>query len=83
VRADLRETALGSRAEAIEHRASDRELENAVAEELEALVRLGAILGPRRMREDLLEPVGRQLCDQASELVEPGAVTDDLSPGER
>jgi hypothetical protein len=80
---DLRETALRSRAEAVEYRARDRQLEDAVAEELQPLVRLGAVLGPRRMREDLLEPVGRQFRDQATELVQPGAVTDDLSPGER
>jgi len=69
VRADLRQTPFRSRLEAVEHCPSDRQLEDAVAEELQALVRLGAVLGPRRVREGLLEPVGGQLCDQATELV--------------
>ena len=72
VRPDLREPPLGGCAEAVEHGARDRELEDAVAEELEPLVRRRAVLGPRRMREHLLEPVGRQLRDQAAELVRPG-----------
>jgi hypothetical protein len=83
VGADLRQTTFRSSREAVEDCARDRQLEDAVAEELQALVRLGAVFRPRRVREDLLEPVGRQLCDQAAELVQPGAVTDDLSLGER
>ena len=72
VRPDLRESPLGRLAEAVEHRARDRELEDAVAEELEPLVRVGAVLDPRGVREDLLEPLGRKLRDQAAELVRPG-----------
>jgi len=69
---DLGETPLRGRAETIEDSARDRELEDAVAEELEALVRCRAVVGPRGMREYLLEPVGRQLVDQAAELGRPG-----------
>jgi len=69
---DLGETPLRGRAETIEDSARDRELEDAVAEELEALVRCRAVVGPRSMREYLLEPVGRQLVDQAAELGRPG-----------
>jgi hypothetical protein len=56
VGADLRETALRGLAETIEYRTRDRELEDAVPEELEALVRLGSVLRPGRVGEDLLEP---------------------------
>jgi hypothetical protein len=69
VRADLREPSLRGVAEAVEDRTGDRQLEDAVAEELEALVREGAVVGPRRVREDLLETRVRQLRDQAAELL--------------
>jgi hypothetical protein len=72
VRADLGQTSLGGRTEAVEDRAGDRELEDAVPEELEALVRLRAIFRPGRVGEDLLEPARRQLPDQAAELGRPG-----------
>ena len=49
-----------------------RELENAVAQELEPLVRRRAVVRPRGVREHLLEPVGRKLVDQAAELGRPG-----------
>lgn len=68
VRPDLGEPSLGRVSEAIEDRARDRELENAVAEELEPLVGGGAVVRPRRVRKDLLEPVRRQLGDQPAEL---------------
>ena len=74
VGADLREPPLGRVAEAVEDRSRDRELEDAVAEELEALVRGRRVLRPRGVREDLLEPVGGQLRDQAAELVQPRPV---------
>ena len=82
MRPNLRQPPFRRSGEAVEHRARDRELEDAVAEELEPLVRLGAILGPRSMREHLLEPVFRQLPDQSAELVRPGVSTS-LSPGAR
>ena len=69
VRANLREPSLGCVAEAVEDGARDRQLENAVAEELEPLVRLGTVLRPGRVLEDLLEPCRGQLGDQAAELV--------------
>ena len=73
VRPYLREPPLRRRAEAVEHRPRDRELEDAVAQELEPFVRVGAILDPRGVGEYLLEPVGRELRDQAAELVRPGS----------
>ena len=83
MRANLGEAPFRSSAEAVEDRSRDRELEDAVSEELEPLVRVGAILDPRRVSEDLLESVRGQLGDQPAELVEPGAVTNDLSPDAR
>jgi hypothetical protein len=79
---DLGETPLRGGTETVEDSACDRELEDAVAEELEALVRCRAIVRPRRMSEDVLEPVGRELVDQAAELGRPG-VGLYLSPGAR
>ncbi len=74
MRADLREAPFGGVLEPIEDRARDRELEDAVSEELEALVGLGAYLGPRRVGENLLEPLGRELADQPTELGRAGSV---------
>ena len=74
VRTHLREPTLGSRAEAVEDGARDRELEDAVAEELEPLVRVGPVVDPRRMREHLLEALRRELRDQATELGRPAYV---------
>jgi hypothetical protein len=82
VRPDLRQPTLGGVGEPVEDRARDRELENAVPEELEALVRGGAILGPGRVGEDLLETVRRQLGDQPAELGRPVLVASP-SPGAR
>jgi hypothetical protein len=53
--ADLGEASFRGIREAVEHRPRDRELEHAVAEELEPLVRLRAILRPRSVGEDLPE----------------------------
>ncbi len=66
MRADLREPPLGRILETIEYGARDRELEDAVAEELEPLVRRRAVVGPGRVGEDLLEPRVRQLRDQTA-----------------
>jgi hypothetical protein len=66
VRADLRQAALGEVRIALVERLGDRELENAVAEELETLVRLGAFGGPRRVCEDVRQPRRRQRVDQAA-----------------
>ena len=82
MRTDLREATLRGCAEPVEHRSRDRELENAVAQELEPLVGLGAVLRPGRVREHLREPFGRQLRDEAAELVRPDLVAG-LSPDAR
>jgi hypothetical protein len=71
VRADLREAPLGRVPEAVVDRARDRKLEDAVAEELEALVRGGPLLGPGRVREDLVQALPRELRDQPAELFRP------------
>jgi hypothetical protein len=78
---DLREPPFRRVSEAVEHRARDRELEHTVAEELEPLVRRSAVIRPRRVGEDLLEPNGGKLGDQAAELVRLGFVRP--SPGVR
>jgi hypothetical protein len=82
VRTNLGETALRGIGEAVEDRPRDRELEDAVAQELEPLVRRRPVVGPRGVRENLLEPVCRQLCDQAAELGRPD-VGLDVSPDAR
>jgi hypothetical protein len=45
-----------------------RELEDAVAEELEPLVRSAAVARPRRVREDRLRQFRRERVDQLSEV---------------
>ena len=71
---DLRKPPFRSLSEAVVEGACDRELEHAVAEKLEPLVGFGTVIGPRGMREDLLEPSRRKLGDQSAELVQPGRV---------
>jgi hypothetical protein len=68
VRPDLREPPLREVGEAVVERARDRELEDAVAEELEALVGGGAVGRPGRVCEDVLDPIDRQLVDQPPQL---------------
>jgi hypothetical protein len=46
--------------------ARDGELEDAVSEELEALVRKRAIRRPRRVREDSVAATRREIVDQPS-----------------
>ena len=82
MRADLGEPPFRCVSEAIEHSARDRELEDAVAQELEPLVRGGAVLRPRGVLEDLLQPVRRQLADQPAELGRP-VFQVLITPGER
>jgi hypothetical protein len=74
VRADLRQAALRGLAETVVDGAGDCELEDAVPEKLEALVRIGAVVRPGRVLEDLLEPGRRELADQAAELGGPDGV---------
>jgi hypothetical protein len=67
VRANLRELPFREVRVAVVEGARDDEAEDAVAEELEPLVRLDPILGLRGMAEDLCEPLGRQFVDQPLE----------------
>jgi hypothetical protein len=59
VRAEPRELSLGEVRILLEQRACDGELEDAVAQEFEALVRVAALRGPGWMRENLGAPPGR------------------------
>ena len=68
VRADLRQPALGGIRVAVVELLGDRQLEHAVAEELQPLVRRRAVGRPRRVREDVLDPLARKRVDQAPEL---------------
>ena len=61
---NLRETPLGCFGESVVQRAGDRELEHAVAEKLEPLVRRAAIRRPGGVRQDVVEARGRQRVDQ-------------------
>jgi hypothetical protein len=84
VRADLCEPTLGSIGEAVEDRARDGELEDAVAQELEPFVRRAALVRPRRVREDLLEARARKLRDETAEQVRAvGRVLRAFTPGGR
>jgi hypothetical protein len=64
VRADLRQTALGEVGVALVESARDRELQDAVAQELQPLVRCGTVLGPGGVREDVPQPLLRERVDQ-------------------
>jgi hypothetical protein len=59
VRTDLRQAPLGEVGIALVERLRDRELEHAVAQELEPLVRRGTVGSPRGVREDVLEALDR------------------------
>ena len=67
MRADLRQLALAEVRVAVEQRPRDHEPEHRVAEELEPLVRLGAVVRERGMAEDLLQPLAREFVDQPLE----------------
>jgi hypothetical protein len=73
VRADLGEPALREVGKPLVEGARDGELEDAVAEELEPLVRGGAVGRPRGVGEDRLQALRRERLDQALEL-RPGVV---------
>ena len=68
MRAHLGEPPLLEVGVAVEERARDRELEHAVAEELEALVGRRPVRRPGRVREDDAETLGRELGNQTAEL---------------
>ena len=57
MRADLRQTAFGEFRIALEELTRDRELEDAVSEELQPLVRRGALTRPGRVRVDQVSPL--------------------------
>jgi hypothetical protein len=65
VRPDLRQLALGELRIALVQLTRDRQLENAVAEELEPLVRRRPVRRPRSVREDVLQALGRKLVDES------------------
>jgi hypothetical protein len=67
VRPDLRELPLGEVRVALVELARNGELENAVAQELQALVGRRAVRRPRRVREDVLQALRRELEDQSVE----------------
>src|SRR5947208_15968392 len=69
MRADLREPSFAEVGVALVELARDCELQHAVAEELEPLVRRGPLARPGCMRVDLLRTVVAQVLDQ---LREPG-----------
>jgi hypothetical protein len=68
VRAHLGELPLGEVRMAHVERMRDRELEDAVAQELEPLVRGATIARPRRVSEDRLRQLGRKPVDQLREV---------------
>jgi hypothetical protein len=73
VRPDLRELSLGEVRVALVELARNGELENAVAQELQALVGRRAVRRPRRVREDVLQALRRELEDQSVESGVTGA----------
>jgi hypothetical protein len=68
VRAHLGELPLGEVRMAHVQRMRNRELEDAVAEELEPLVRGATVARPRRMGEDVLRQLRREGVDQLREV---------------
>jgi hypothetical protein len=68
VRAHLGELPLGEVRMAHVERMRDRELEDAVAQELEPLVRGATVARPRRVSENRLRQLGREPVDQLREV---------------
>ena len=88
VRADLREPPLREIGVARVELVCDRELEHAVPEELEPLVRLRPVDRPRRVGERDRRPFGRERVDQrreilVSDVVATGASRRSRRPGRR
>jgi hypothetical protein len=69
VRANLRQASLGEVRMILEKRPCDRQLEHAVTEELEPLVRECPVGRPGRVSEDGVGSPSRQLVDQSCELL--------------
>ena len=73
VRADLRQLSLGEVRIPLVQLPRDGELEHAVAQDLETPVRRGTVRRPRGVGEDVLQPLGGQVVDQALEACVTGA----------
>ena len=73
MRPNLRQLTFRVVREALVELAGDRELEDAVAQELEPFVRRPTVGRPRRVREDVLQPLRRERLDQALEGSPTGA----------
>jgi len=73
VGADLRQLPFGVLGEALVELLGDREPEDAVPQELQPLVGLGAVLRPRGVREGVAQPLLRQRVDQLRERPATGA----------
>ena len=73
MRPDLREMALVEVGVPLVELPRDRQLEDTVPEELEPLVGRRAVRRPRRVREDVLQALGRELVDQSVEAGVTGA----------
>ena len=81
--ADLGEPPFRRIREPVEDGPRNRELEDAVAQELETLVGRGPLVRPRSMREDEVEARGRKRRDQPAELGGPILVDRVATPGAR
>jgi hypothetical protein len=67
MRPDLRELPFGEVGVALVELPRNGQLENAVAQELQSLVGRRTVGGPRRVREDVLQALRRELEDQSVE----------------
>ena len=75
MRADLRQPSFLKVGKALVQLACDRELQDAVPEKLQPLVRGRPVGSPRRMRECVLRPLGGQLVDQPRETAGLGVLS--------
>ena len=73
MRPDLRELSFAEVGVSLVELPRNRELEDAVPEKLEPLVGRRAVRRPRRVREDVLQALGRELVDQSVEAGVTGA----------
>ena len=73
MRPDLRELALAEIGVPLVELPRNRQLEDAVPEELEPLVGRRPVRRPRRVREDVLQALGREFEDQSVEAGVTGA----------
>jgi len=73
MRPDLRELSFSEVRKTLEQLARDGELEDAVAQKLEPFVRRPAVGRPGRVRENVLQALGREVGDQFLEACVTGA----------